>query len=148
MDFEVKTDFNTSHVTVYHGVTEVKIPDELHFNTSHVTVYRLSDNLLSVRTAYFNTSHVTVYRNELGKAFILTGFQYISCYCLSRSFECMYNCWRISIHLMLLFINYKSQRIRLQNYFNTSHVTVYRTEGITKTGNQLFQYISCYCLSL
>ena len=32
--------------------------------------------------------------------------------------------------------------------FNTSHVTVYQEEARTLTGYKLFQYISCYCLSV
>ena len=97
----------------------------------------------------FNTSHVTVYRRKRNfrSAFVL--FQYISCYCLSPLEQVLKNKHkRISIHLMLLFIdskfifnvrkNFISIHLMLlfileglltsQNWsdFNTSHVTVYR----------------------
>ncbi len=75
---------------------------------------------------YFNTSHVTVYLLPLHHLVYVYSFQYISCYCLSRT-----SCYTrrnilISIHLMLLFI------------------TTFCTFSYIFT---LFQYISCYCLS-
>ena len=54
-------------------------------------------------------------------------FQYISCYCLSTHHLSIHNRNRISIHLMLLFIN-----CYIVNCLLCS----------------IFQYISCYCLSL
>ena len=33
-------------------------------------------------------------------------------------------------------------------YFNTSHVTVYLNSATLLSNSLLFQYISCYCLSL
>ena len=97
-------------------------------------------------------------------------FQYISCYCLSRT-----SCYTgryilISIHLMLLFIVHLSflDAISLCNFntshvtvylphpfprrwcmlnFNTSHVTVYQNMNEQNRNIQEFQYISCYCLS-
>ena len=53
---------------------------------------------------HFNTSHVTVYQESIILHDSSTGFQYISCYCLSN-----------------MIISYCYQNI----YFNTSHVTVY-----------------------
>ena len=75
----------------------------------------------------------------------------------------------ISIHLMLLFINMNLITVVNQLYFNTSHVTVYRslyssilflftdfnTSHVTVYqlviadvgALEIFQYISCYCLS-
>ena len=38
--------FNTSHVTVYHRVTELLLHQKSHFNTSHVTVYLISTTFL------------------------------------------------------------------------------------------------------
>ena len=35
-----ETDFNTSHVTVYHKDAKMKELEKYNFNTSHVTVYR------------------------------------------------------------------------------------------------------------
>ena len=100
------------------------------------------------RIWYFNTSHVTVYR------IILDRGQGVNA---------------ISIHLMLLFISCTSSVTVIYFYFNTSHVTVYQNQNSQyrkMNGNfntshvtvyhelreyqpteQLFQYISCYCLS-
>ena len=55
-----------------------------------------------------------------------SGFQYISCYCLSSPLASIAVCKFISIHLMLLFIPKEKQDNRIE---------------------QIFQYISCYCLS-
>ena len=74
----------------------------------------------------FNTSHVTVYQSEEDEMPAVYSFQYISCYCLSRSIQCSRSSATISIHLMLLFIR--------------------SVEG-EKIVLFLFQYISCYCLS-
>ena len=40
MDYEI-SNFNTSHVTVYHDVLTKALAGEKYFNTSHVTVYRI-----------------------------------------------------------------------------------------------------------
>ena len=61
--------------------------------------------LKSSMICHFNTSHVTVYRRQENDR--------------SSSF-------RISIHLMLLFIRFRSDTSESYGYFNTSHVTVYR----------------------
>ena len=57
---------------------------------------------------------------------LLFVFQYISCYCLSSRLALVAVFAVISIHLMLLFINFP----RIQN-----------------PDQRKFQYISCYCLS-
>ena len=97
-------------------------------------------------------------------------FQYISCYCLSDRPPERSAVFLISIHLMLLFIftapgwlksgKYISihlmllfiltQNLKLTNlrHFNTSHVTVYRSDWCSGSYSCIFQYISCYCLSL
>ena len=49
---------------------------------------------------------------------------------------------------MLLFIKGHSTGYALVSYFNTSHVTVYRVVGLFESKKRLFQYISCYCLSV
>ena len=76
--------------------------------------------------ADFNTSHVTVYPNGAFDEMNLYEFQYISCYCLSLWRSNPHIRWKISIHLMLLFIIHT---------------------GCQKCCWQEFQYISCYCLS-
>ena len=58
-------------------------PFVLNFNTSHVTVYHgAQSNIVSIH-ADFNTSHVTVYRLFNIFSIASSSFQYISCYCLS-----------------------------------------------------------------
>ena len=98
----------------------------------------------------FNTSHVTLYRQRTRSAvFQIMKFQYISCYSLSPTPKgcdecpCSFNTShvtlypppdgrktrrkKVSIHLMLLFIQYRSNPSGHQ---------------------QVFQYISCYSLSV
>ena len=184
--------FNTSHVTVYHYLfqfcgnldifqyiscyclswgVKIKFADndrfqyiscyclsnqELqylsylsHFNTSHVTVYLLGLKTESEMLTNFNTSHVTVYQKS------------------KTHNVCIY---RISIHLMLLFITVSvgfaslvnkfqyiscyclststMKSIKRNTNFNTSHVTVYLFKSIVLYYISIaFQYISCYCLS-
>ena len=62
----------------------------------------------------------------------LVKFQYISCYCLSKCLLNMQYVFRISIHLMLLFIGIRDIDQRMRGYFNTSHVTVYRLPDTTR----------------
>ena len=77
----------------------------------------------------------------------LVKFQYISCYCLSKCLLNMQYVFRISIHLMLLFIGIRDIDQRMRGYFNTSHVTVYPVAIHNMQDKYQFQYISCYCLS-
>ena len=98
-------------------------------------------------TSYFNTSHVTVYLSENVETGRAERFQYISCYCLSRARNTSYLISFISIHLMLLFIWMIKTRYCISMNFNTSHVTVYLGLIPYLFFIDLFQYISCYCLS-
>ena len=140
--------FNTSHVTVYQHIT-CQSTTETEFQ--YISCYCLSTATLLIACCvpYFNTSHVTVYRRSLPEAGTYTS---------------------ISIHLMLLFIQKEKRQWRTWIYFNTSHVTVYQqisvfdSSGVTHFNTShvtvyhvahggynaacLFQYISCYCLSL
>ena len=76
-------DFNTSHVTVYHGNVQQNLAQQRNFNTSHVTVYRRKIEFIPIGFKHFNTSHVTVYQEMAESGNKLYLFQYISCYCLS-----------------------------------------------------------------
>ena len=102
-------------------------------------------------------------------AFAPISFQYISCYCLSLSRSSIFcanpdfntshvTVYRrasrtqlygdaISIHLMLLFIGIGLTMEVMPFNFNTSHVTVYQCCSEPFMESDLFQYISCYCLS-
>ena len=119
------TDFNTSHVTVYHhrklwGHQEISISIHLML----LFIYLFSHTLITI--FYFNTSHVTVYRHGGLHNSVSTLFQYISCYCLSSRHTDSNTGRIISIHLMLLFISVPVEWLGQQF---------------------IFQYISCYCLS-
>ena len=162
--------FNTSHVTVYHypgffcsalrkfqyiscyclsqGNT---VKEGANKKISiHLMLLFIAVTLgMTTRCLNFNTSHVTVYQSGSPYLSTVPRFQYISCYCLSDS-HCM--------------------SLETQWYFNTSHVTVYLCisipecvyirisihlmllfiRDIIKQAKKfgIFQYISCYCLSL
>mgnify|MGYP004519921821 CR=1 FL=1 len=96
-------------------------------------------------------------------------FQYISCYSLSKPWAIMTMSFHVSIHLMLLFIQYLLDGMVMDSSFNTSHVTLY-LQGAARQGYinyrfntshvtlypvlgriwcfwNTFQYISCYSLS-
>ena len=133
--FRTSCRFNTSHVTLYLNHREIWFNCNFRFNTSHVTLYRITRKKMGGFRSGFNTSHVTLYQNAgkvvavpvgvsihlmllfISKAQVnnsrASGFQYISCYSLSK-------------------MNYDKSNIPLS--FNTSHVTLYQL----KTG--LVQY--------
>ena len=78
---------------------------------------------------HFNTSHVTVYQVEIaGKKYTWTHF----------------NTSHVTVYQ-----SFRTIMIRLRRHFNTSHVTVYHlTVDFNDSDIILFQYISCYCLSI
>ena len=120
--------FNTSHVIVYPYLRLSVVLLTTYFNTSHVIVYQARTGVKSTAEMNFNTSHVIVYR---------------WCWPAHSSFQMHFNTSHvivypllfpvsipaafISIHLMLLFIFHQSCKLSFI---------------------ELFQYISCYCLSL
>ena len=118
--------------------------------------------LMGTRLFNFNTSHVTVYLDETGENKTLELFQYISCYCLSRSRRLRPALKSISIHLMLLFIECRKWNACGVFYFNTSHVTVYQfrlhtiraltvhfnTSHVTVYQPQCYQHQSLYLISI
>ena len=114
-----------------------------HFNTSHVTVYRCTHFVKTNSVTHFNTSHVTVYQYEQLFKVLKNRFQYISCYCLSYGVG--YEWQHLKYFNTSTLCTYSNLSI---NYFNTSHVTVYRYQYLDMYHQDLFQYISCYCLSL
>ena len=81
---------------------------------------------------HFNTSHVTVYHVAHGGYNAACLFQYISCYCLSLLVDSLPCPDHISIHLMLLFIEFGRFLNKLSDHFNTSHVTVYLPKDETE----------------
>ena len=167
----IVTDFNTSHVTVYHirsivcttlyhisiHLMLLFIPKEKQDNRieqifQYISCYCLSDRSES---ATVSSTDISIHLMLL---FITANIIQIYIIC------------QISIHLMLLFIQKEKRQWRTWIYFNTSHVTVYQqisvfdSSGVTHFNTShvtvyhvahggynaacLFQYISCYCLSL
>ena len=141
--------FNTSHVTVYRLLFYPCYFSFLNFNTSHVTVYLYPNGIFVVRIIisihlmllfinisaclflifrYFNTSHVTVYRIYPLASSVSTEISiHLMLLFISTPISSSLDCTCISIHLMLLFI-FKEMIVTFAlPYFNTSHVTVYRT---------------------
>ena len=140
--------FNTSHVTVYQSGSPYlsTVP-----RFQYISCYCLSDShCMSLETQwYFNTSHVTVYHSRASfcNSFnIHFNTSHVTVYLLADSFVISIN--HISIHLMLLFIGVKVSYPSGRENFNTSHVTVYLTHYQTGISITIFQYISCYCLSI
>ena len=82
--------------------------------------------LASANDTCFNTSHVTLYLERHRIRRKSRGFQYISCYSLSRIPS--------------------GDTLNLSR-FNTSHVTLYQERNWINVIGILFQYISCYSLS-
>ena len=97
----------------------------------------------------FNTSHVTVYRcffRHVSHTNVI--FQYISCYCLSGYWHEYSNKYRISIHLMLLFITQNHHSSGGLNRISIHLMLLFINGTLLIFGFvNLFQYISCYCLS-
>ena len=65
---------------------QVKLSVQQSFNTSHVVIYRKRKNLSLIRLFCFNTSHVVIYQSLATHYFVF---------------------FTVSIHLMLLFIEYE-----------------------------------------
>ena len=80
---QIKTGFNTSHVTLYLRYGAGLIP-RCCFNTSHVTLYLAWSGHSRYPLQRFNTSHVTLYPMISPFTSRICGFQYISCYSLSE----------------------------------------------------------------
>ena len=80
---------------------------------------------------------------------IVPGFQYISCYSLSKlhaEINCINQRFNTS-HVTLYHINFRSINEYLKS-FNTSHVTLYLYGIPIDRTKDMFQYISCYSLSI
>ena len=140
------------------------------FNTSHVTLYRYQISLRTsgrqvsihlmllficmpppemYRKRSFNTSHVTLYPGWLYRQYRR---QFVSIHLMLLFIWYDYlqinNTWTVSIHLMLLFIVMMQYVTYGLARFNTSHVTLYPAVSIEVIFSYLFQYISCYSLSI
>ena len=105
------TDFNTSHVTVYHNLFILYLWMRLNFNTSHVTVYLMTDMFEKFKSKNFNTSHVTVYQDGTSKLYTEKqnfNTSHVTVY-RHRQWH-VKNADVISIHPMLRFIKRRKKR--------------------------------------
>ena len=117
----------------------------------YISCYCLSVTITQIAKDYgnFNTSHVTVYPLVQAARYSSVLFQYISCYCLSiRHMEkqkkhIYFNTSHVTVYLIK-----EMKYTQWLEYFNTSHVTVYLLCFPDNLLQQIFQYISCYCLSV
>ena len=139
--------FNTSHVTVYltHYQTGISITIFQYISCYCLSLlpFRLYDPVLLFQ--YISCYCLSSPGFNVGLSY--SRFQYISCYCLSLIGVHFQRGHRISIHLMLLFIISGFIIPRVKCHFNTSHVTVYLGHRVMELIKDIFQYISCYCLS-
>ena len=143
--------FNTSHVTLYLRGSWRMWREDGSFNTSHVTLYLLINYLKEFWNYGFNTSHVTLYRqrNTLPVLYLYGVSIHLMLLFINKTGGVSCTLYRVSIHLMLLFIQ-KTWFIWDRTLsFNTSHVTLYLSNHAgPKSSIALFQYISCYSLSV
>ena len=119
--------FNTSHVTLYQ---ENAVKPKCNPLFQYISCYSLSDyeKYGSVFNASFNTSHVTLYRYP----YPLDNYPLL-----------------VSIHLMLLFIEQYSSSMSLKNCVSIHLMLLFIVVLNRKCCSlHLFQYISCYSLSL
>ena len=98
----------------------------------------------------FNTSHVTLYRCKKITGITGYSFQYISCYSLSSSADREEYLYKfVSIHLMLLFIRICPLNRRIPVWVSIHLMLLFILQnGLFILDFWVFQYISCYSLSL
>ena len=117
----------------------------------YISCYSLSEGESLIQIGAVKFQYISCYSlSIIGKlnGYYYPMFQYISCYSLSTFLRCLCSSNLVSIHLMLLFIQWKRENTSKDGSFNTSHVTLYRGAGLVGTDPMAFQYISCYSLSL
>ena len=121
----------------------------INFNTSHVTVYLFRRFIVHFFNAYFNTSHVTVYLVEIFSRFSISSFQYIPCYCLSRSC-CSHDSFALQFQYIPCYCLSKSATGVTSDEIIFQYIPCYCLSN-EYSGNicmrEQFQYIPCYCLS-
>ena len=98
-------------ILVVQGIKRCRVKISIHL----MLLFIMPDNSLHHIMYDFNTSHVTVYLIGCVSTPIGRKFQYISCYCLSQESNKGCRNVRISIHLMLLFIECNKARCKSSN---------------------------------
>ena len=141
--------FNTSHVTVYQGLSVIN--KQCLLISIHLMLLFIKEGLcISCRRKTFQ--YISCYclsAADYAAPFYKEIFQYISCYCLSRGqllTEPIKTIFQYISCYCLSFTSYLWSSHR--SNFNTSHVTVYQIQPPIQELTLPFQYISCYCLSI
>ena len=142
-----KSCFNTSHVTLYQDIVSWCGNSSLF---QYISCYSLSQNSCRTEDSLmsFNTSHITLYRS-LFRTSSDSSIVSIHLMLLFIGFrtETVISCIWVSIHLMLLFIiPALPGPERTVASFNTSLFII--LARFIPQRRWLFQYISCYSLSL
>ena len=142
-------DFNTSHVTLYPVLDSGVLHQRNCFNTSHVTLYLRAEAPRTIRGMV--SIHLMLLFIENGKWLHLPmeSFQYISCYSLSPLPRMhtirleSFNTSHVTLYLLLM-------DGALRNHFVSIHLMLLFIEVKDQFGLEasLFQYISCYSLSV
>ena len=117
------------------------------FNTSHVTVYHGTDRLTKFVSLFQYISCYCLSKKFCLQSYQCTLFQYISCYCLS--------CWHFSNAINCFDFNTSHVTVyRYPNTFHVVHTSFQYISCyclslcfIVCCVIIVFQYISCYCLS-
>ena len=123
--------------------------DCIYFNTSHVTVYLYAIFLAVLQILISIHLMLLFIVSDVQSKVEKKAFQYISCYCLSQLMD-----WKkdAKIHFntshVTVYHGASGQQLMENENFNTSHVTVYPARWGVYVGEMIFQYISCYCLSV
>ena len=141
--------FNTSHVTVYPGRTQnVRHLNEISIHLMLLFIVKVAGHKDDpLKFQYISCYCLSIPSADI--ASVTISFQYISCYCLSvmRQKE-LYLPWYFNTsHVTVYRYSMMLHSPRYSN-FNTSHVTVYPVAINIARVSLLFQYISCYCLSI
>ena len=140
--------FKTSHVIVYQKLATTLFFFRLDFKTSHVIVYQSWPKGSRQQLKHFKTSHVIVYRfpkngtwkrNTISKHLMLL---FISFQPYQNSVD-----WNFKTSHVIVYPLNQCRGLSGLQYFKTSHVIVYQIFHHDNKLFQLFQNISCYCLS-
>ena len=106
-------DFNTSHVTLYHGASCTNLTDgevSIHLMLLFIIPGRVEEGKKDM-FQYISCYSLSVAAEQ--SPVLVAAFQYISCYSLSHSSKISTEYIHVSIHLMLLFIETLQEKSRL-----------------------------------
>ena len=119
------------------------------FNTSHVTLYRRWTFQNRWQWTFQYISCYSLSKISRPWSAVQIPFQYISCYSLSN-YDKLSDAWDYCFNTSHVTL-YQSFRQKIKCFlvsFNTSHVTLYLIVNCYRLPSIMFQYISCYSLSV